>query len=668
MSGKIANSLHVYLMAVFMSHGQAFSPFVLLNESFDNLVLRDAETGPRAQAVWTRQGPPGWGLSGRFEYYAYTLLPDDHGREEYKGWSYVDKNWWIAGSVNDNIRSSREKFTLGSGTILVFDGDEYNNGFVAIAPNKKITGSITTPRLTLPDAEGCETYDITLTMAVSWLPLNEQYFHVGASYNGQNRTLLRFMSSDDDGIPVTPALMNNNVNLSHKVPSNASSYQMYFEAQAGNDWWIALDNVVISVRGEGCPTTTMAQTTLPQTATPIASSAPTQPSASTAAVNLSSPDGSTSFPSSNTTPLTTTGNVSIQHASVAASQARNATLPFSTSAVNVTLSGTQPRGDVARVDGSQGGGDGQSSSSSFPIAPVAAAAGAVVLVVLVLVLWRRRRLDKTQPTEGEASLTINPLFASHIPATSTDAAAGADPLSERSSTTYSQLGAQGRYDRTLSVSSRTHDHYDVLGAARTSPPVAYARAQSQSVGGIDYDVPRRMQTDRQSALREDGVYAAASQPTVQVNSDYAVLRNGSERSRSSSTSTAQYSVLQANRPPQHELYQRLSNHGKPASGRSTYSALNDVKRQPTSDAAGNEAFEQGWLLTAAMAERELEYAVPGRRNESSPAGNESAIPGSRNFTKNHYAVPRAGTGLGSNQYSLPGRGKAGCNTETESSL
>ena len=63
---------------------------------------------------------------------------------EFLGWTFVDKDWWIATA---NGGQGREMFTLGQGTVDVVDADEYADG-TPIDPNL-CNASLQTPVISL---------------------------------------------------------------------------------------------------------------------------------------------------------------------------------------------------------------------------------------------------------------------------------------------------------------------------------------------------------------------------------------------------------------------------------------------------------------------------------------------------------------------------------------
>jgi hypothetical protein len=99
---------------------------ILLSEDFDALPLgpfvSPTESGGDG-ADWTDAPPAGWTRDN-----AQTPIGSP---VEFQGWTFLDKQSWIATSGNQ----ARDSFTLGQGAVAVADGDEYDDG-TNIDPNR----------------------------------------------------------------------------------------------------------------------------------------------------------------------------------------------------------------------------------------------------------------------------------------------------------------------------------------------------------------------------------------------------------------------------------------------------------------------------------------------------------------------------------------------------
>src|SRR5215510_11599785 len=85
----------------------------LFSENFEGLSLGppDTETWPFPNA-YTHTPPTGW----------FRTPDDPHGRPEWRGWSFSNKDFWIDVSP----RQGREQFSLGKGIVAVADSNQWN--------------------------------------------------------------------------------------------------------------------------------------------------------------------------------------------------------------------------------------------------------------------------------------------------------------------------------------------------------------------------------------------------------------------------------------------------------------------------------------------------------------------------------------------------------------
>jgi hypothetical protein len=101
----------------------------LLSENFDQLSLNPVVTFDsevRSRRAWTKTPPSGAGVEGvwTIDDSVMPFIGDPLvGVTEFEGWTFVDKNWWIA-TAGDQDRS---QFVSASGTIAVADPDEWDD-------------------------------------------------------------------------------------------------------------------------------------------------------------------------------------------------------------------------------------------------------------------------------------------------------------------------------------------------------------------------------------------------------------------------------------------------------------------------------------------------------------------------------------------------------------
>ena len=234
-----------------LTQTSAHANFPLLVENFESVPLGPSpEENPAALVVWNGVGPAGWtvddsGVPG-------VGNPATDGITDWAGWAFVDQEFWV--SADDQNRSF---FTRASGTVMVADADEWQDG--AISPIELFDAFVTTPVLNIP--AGTPAGKIRLAFDSSWRPegmdetgtpgigvTNNQTATIKASYNGgAKQTVLTW-----DSNPASPTYKldneNEGVEISLNYNGTASTVQVEFGlGKAWNDWWWAIDNVRIFI-------------------------------------------------------------------------------------------------------------------------------------------------------------------------------------------------------------------------------------------------------------------------------------------------------------------------------------------------------------------------------------------------------------------------------------
>jgi autotransporter-associated beta strand protein len=231
-------------------------PFVvLMQENFDALPLlsfADSRVRPGIGdgTDYTFQNPIGFTVDN-------SLMPVPPGTSPFEGWSYMDKTSWIA-EQNDQ---SRSRFTLGSGVVAVADGDAWTD--YPRAPNTNMTTFLVTRPV---DLAGITAGSVSLQFDSSFYHELPQFGTVEVTYDGgltwnpllffgdANVPGIQDGSSRNERISIDSTNGFNDVIGSAIVDAPLSnpdvgSLQFRFGYQnAGNNWWWAVDNIVI--RGE----------------------------------------------------------------------------------------------------------------------------------------------------------------------------------------------------------------------------------------------------------------------------------------------------------------------------------------------------------------------------------------------------------------------------------
>ncbi|MEX0613062.1 MAG: hypothetical protein WD229_13155, partial [Pirellulales bacterium] len=126
----------VGLLMLILSASSAQAQLTLFSENFEGLVLGpNVEEGLAGSAVWTETPPAGWTKNDAGVPGALNPPPDpNNGIWEWAGWSFADKTWWATTAGGQG----RENYSLGSGTVMIADPDEWDDG---AHPDVSDTGS-----------------------------------------------------------------------------------------------------------------------------------------------------------------------------------------------------------------------------------------------------------------------------------------------------------------------------------------------------------------------------------------------------------------------------------------------------------------------------------------------------------------------------------------------
>lgn len=152
---------------------------------------------------------------------------------EFQGWSFMDKNSWIATEGNQD----RVDFTLGSGTVMVADPDAYDDG-TNVDPDLFNT-IMTTPSI---DLTNIEENSVVLEFDSSFRPFDDMTGIVDVSYDDGAtwENILTLVNGDD----VTQR--NEHLEFLLDNPAGGTLTARFGSLNGGNDWWWAVDNISIS--------------------------------------------------------------------------------------------------------------------------------------------------------------------------------------------------------------------------------------------------------------------------------------------------------------------------------------------------------------------------------------------------------------------------------------
>lgn len=209
---------------------------IFFEEDFDTLDL-----GPNADETlansnaWTETPPAGWSILN-------LSMPGEgdpaQGVEEWEGWAFTDPAWWTA-VASDQRRS---EFTNGTGVIAVADPDEWDDlgDPESIGPWES---ELRTPEI---DLLSVRPGSMVLRFDSSWRPEDTQLATLIAQFaDGRETTLLEWHSLPG------PAFKGDATNekVEIPVPTAPADGTVRFRFglfDARNDWWWAIDNIVLT--------------------------------------------------------------------------------------------------------------------------------------------------------------------------------------------------------------------------------------------------------------------------------------------------------------------------------------------------------------------------------------------------------------------------------------
>ena len=238
------------LLWALVGAAQAQTTFVLMEEDFEGLALGpNVDEGVAGDAVWTDVPPAGWfndasGVPGIED-------PATDGVTEWAGWGFANKAWWTE-TAGDQRRS---EFTLGVGTVAIADCDEWDDmGHPAVPA----TGTYTVWLSTAPiDLSSAVPGTIQLKFDSSWRPEYDDNYHqtgtVTVSFDGGEKIeVLRWESNSASPYFKDDNSTNETIFIDIPNPPGAGSMVLTFGMfDAGNDWWWAIDNIVVTAGWSG---------------------------------------------------------------------------------------------------------------------------------------------------------------------------------------------------------------------------------------------------------------------------------------------------------------------------------------------------------------------------------------------------------------------------------
>ena len=269
---------------------------IFYSENFDSAVPNQLSGDPRVTNActgntpsFTHTPPAGWGWNGcgvsTFNcrnggcpvgpIVTCSRCPNVSGVREWEGWSFANKAFWVRVAGDQN----RSQFTKGVGVVAIADPDEWDDIGSPVSNCGFFNAFMTTPAIDLASiTEG----SLNFTFDSSWRDesfddgdgSNNQTAKIKAVYTvgGVEQAPVDVLHWDSDngngpsGVP-SPFFHDDNTNetvilgMSElNVPAGATSVRFEFGlTNAGNDWWWAVDNLVVTADAAGTPVTLFAE-------------------------------------------------------------------------------------------------------------------------------------------------------------------------------------------------------------------------------------------------------------------------------------------------------------------------------------------------------------------------------------------------------------------------
>ena len=199
----------------------------LFTENFDSLELGPFVSTSESNGDgtdWTDTTPTGWVVT-KADNHGPTDAAASNVVKEFDGWTFLDPVSWNATAGQD-----RAQFTKGTGVIAVGDSDESDD-----MDSARFNASLSTPPFSL---DGVAANSLVVRYDSSWRK-EPQTGSVSIAYDGGASVTLLELTSE------TPTAYNDTVVLYVDNPAGAKQAVISWDHQGKNNWWWAIDNIVV---------------------------------------------------------------------------------------------------------------------------------------------------------------------------------------------------------------------------------------------------------------------------------------------------------------------------------------------------------------------------------------------------------------------------------------
>ena len=216
------------------------------SEDFEGLNLAQVTRVGVSEEVWTKTAPDGWVINddevpGTWAWQGIDDEeghPENDGVTEWAGWSFANAKWWIQ-TAGDQRRS---EFKKAIGAAAVADGDEWDD-----LPREggNMSTFMTTGDIAI---DGIMENSLVFRFHSSWRPEVVQTATIEATFDdGDAIEIMRWESEGGDAEFYHDHEVNETVNISISNPAGAKSVKLTIAyLDAGNNWWWAIDNLILA--------------------------------------------------------------------------------------------------------------------------------------------------------------------------------------------------------------------------------------------------------------------------------------------------------------------------------------------------------------------------------------------------------------------------------------
>lgn len=202
---------------------------ILLSENFEGLPLvpyaSPTESGGDG-TDWTNVPPTGWVRDQGTTPVGNPV--------EFFGWTFHDRNSWTI-TEGDQLRSA---WVGGSGTVMVADPDAYDDG--TNVDETLYNVNILTPVISLTDVAA---NSVLIAFDSSFRAEEPMIATLDVTFNGT--TFTNLLTYDGNILP-DGDLFNDPISIAVNNPSSGTMRFRFGMNNASNDWWWAVDNIVIT--------------------------------------------------------------------------------------------------------------------------------------------------------------------------------------------------------------------------------------------------------------------------------------------------------------------------------------------------------------------------------------------------------------------------------------